>query len=202
MHTRTNMRFTAGEMARSPWRWGWRSPLLFIAALLALLALSGCTVPKRDYRFRMTVEVETPEGIKTGSSVYEAWAAYIAPGQGHRRWRVAGEAGAVDLPGGRTLFALLKTNAHFEDMVRLSMQALDPTFTGKYDVVGTAAKLEAMEGKGPNQVVDPATYPMLVTFRDIDDPTSVELVDPTISPPRSARVSRSNASPCRSPAIR
>ena len=150
-----------------------------LALLMAIpLALTGCKVNRSDYRFRMTVEVETPQGLRSGSSVYAVWAANDFPGSQKRLWRVSGEAVAVDLPDGRTLFALLRTNAHFEDMVGLSMTALDPGFTSQYDVVGTAKRFEAMDGNGREALVDPANYPMLVTFRDIDDPASVELVDP------------------------
>lgn len=41
---------------------------------LAALMLSGCAVAEDktpDYRYRLTVEVETPEGVKSGSSVIE-----------------------------------------------------------------------------------------------------------------------------------
>ncbi|MDJ0978885.1 MAG: hypothetical protein QNI87_10130, partial [Erythrobacter sp.] len=48
------------------------SAIRFFLSFLALLALSGCTGaddPTPDYRYRLRVEVETPEGLKTGSSV-------------------------------------------------------------------------------------------------------------------------------------
>lgn len=152
--------------------------------LAVLLALSGCGLIYGDtstYRFRMTVEVVTPEGLKTGSSVYEVSAGNvkkILPDAQSRSVSVRGEAVAVDVAPGQTLFALLRTNAHFESMVGLSMETLDPHFTDRYDVVATAARLAERDETGPPAVVDPENYPMLVTFTDIADPTSVAKVDP------------------------
>lgn len=44
-----------------------------LGSLLALgtLALAGCGDPTPTYRYRLTVEVNTPEGLRTGSSVIE-----------------------------------------------------------------------------------------------------------------------------------
>ncbi len=133
------------------------------------------------YRFRMTVAVDTPQELRTGSSVYEVTAGRtggILPEEAKRDWAVRGEAVAVDLPGGRTLFALLKTHAHFDDMMGLSMASLHPDFRGTgYDVVGVAKELARGAWPGP-ALVAPEDYPMLVTFADEDDPASVALVEP------------------------
>ncbi|MCB2077622.1 MAG: hypothetical protein KDE55_07980 [Novosphingobium sp.] len=156
--------------------------LLSVAAIcLALIFLSACKSNVSEYRFEMTVEVETPDGLKTGSSVYAVRAGNktrLTSEEGTRSLSQRGEAVAVDVAPGKTLFALLKTNAHWGDVASLSMQALDPRFTKRYDSVGTAARLAARDATAPPAIVDPAIYPMLVTFTDIDDPTSVQLVDP------------------------
>jgi hypothetical protein len=43
---------------------------------LAVLTLSGCGLfaDKHTYRYRLTVEVDTPQGVRSGSSVIEATA--------------------------------------------------------------------------------------------------------------------------------
>ncbi|MEO0871018.1 MAG: hypothetical protein AAFY19_03525, partial [Pseudomonadota bacterium] len=60
-----------------------------------------------DYRYRLTVKADTPEGLKTGSGVIE-----VRRGMGRTTMdgygpvlllRVRGEAVAVDLAGGKTL---------------------------------------------------------------------------------------------------
>ena len=84
----------------------------------------------------------------------------------------------VDLPDGRTLFALLKTvsaSGH-DNLAFMSMRALDPAFD--YNLLESARRIAAGDGIRSPAEVDPADYPMLVTFRDIVDPTSVEKVDP------------------------
>ena len=158
-----------------------RTALTLVASTAIAFVLTGCTSNTSSFRFRMTVVVETPEGPKTGSSVYAVGAGNkvkLTSEEGTRFLWDRGEAVAVELPGGKTLFALLKTGAHFEDMATLSMETLDPHFTERYDTVGTAARIAGREGVTSPVAVDPAIYPMLVTFEDINDPTSVELVDP------------------------
>ncbi len=159
-----------------------RRGVLGLLAGGAAALLSGCGLfGGNSYRFRMTVEVDTPQGLRTGSSVYQV-SAYntgsILPDAAKRDWQIKGEAVAVDLPGGRTLFALLRTGAHFTDMMGLSMNSLHPDFEGTgYDVVGVAGDLASGDYPGPAEVA-PADYPLLVTFRDMQDPTSVTRVDP------------------------
>ena len=158
--------------------------------LCLALAISACasddTAP--DYRYRLTVEVETPEGLKTGSSVIEVKQRLVRAGSSPANMaverRVRGEAVAVDLPGGRTLFALLRSDNNV-DWASYVMQ----TFAPHTDSETFAQQLDNMlllEG----EIVLPRTfppvghleersaYPMLVTFGDLDDPTSVEEVDP------------------------
>ncbi len=151
----------------------------FTAILLGsgALLVSGCykISPKR-YRFRLTVNVDTPQGLRSGSSVYEVWANHLVPGSTKRIWEDKGEAVAVDLPGGQTLFALLRTNAYHGDMASLSMQTLDPAFN--YDIVESAERLQKRQGITEKAEVPAPIYPMLVRFRDINDPASVEKVDP------------------------
>ena len=158
--------------------------------LCLALAISACasddTAP--DYRYRLTVEVETPEGLKTGSSVIEVKQRLVRPGSSPANMaverRVRGEAVAVDLPGGRTLFALLRSDNNV-DWASYVMQTLAPhtdseTFAQQLD------NMLLLEG----EIVLPRTFPpvghleersaylMLVTFGNIDDPASVERVDP------------------------
>ncbi|MDJ0978567.1 MAG: hypothetical protein QNI87_08520, partial [Erythrobacter sp.] len=154
-------------------------------------ALSGCTGaddPTPDYRYRLRVEVETPEGLKTGSSVIAVEQRLGRSGSSPLnraiRYRVRGEAVAVDLPGGQTLFALLRSENDVQWSARV-MQMLAPDIDGEEweDVFDNVLLLE-----GPVEVPrrwtedglmkGQSAYPMLVTFGDEADPTSVERVDP------------------------
>ena len=77
----------------------------------AFATLSACNPfhPSATIRYRMMVEVDTPQGLKTGSSVIET---IFKKGSkmgdaGGISYHYRGEAVAVDLPGGKMLFVLM-----------------------------------------------------------------------------------------------
>ena len=78
-----------------------------IGALVAM-ALAGCAqTPWYTHRFRLHVEVETLDGIKTGSSVIEASQRRVYGLNGTvGQPRISGDAVFVDLGGGRNVVAL------------------------------------------------------------------------------------------------
>lgn len=138
-----------------------------LAALTAgSFLLSSCGSSDRT-RYKMTVEVETPQGLVSGYAVREI--VVTTPpnipmfGEDRGGAKVRGEAVIVDLPGGQTLFALLSSaNGRFDYAGRLELW---PTMPEHY-------------GLDPEQKAD-WVLPMLVTFRNVNDPTSIEKVDPT-----------------------
>jgi len=162
-----------------------------MAALFAgVLLLSGCfesEIPK--YRYRLTVEVETPEGLKTGSSVIEVETRQAGknsfPSPGKLTFRARGEAVAVDLPGNRTMYALLRSENEPQWSGSI-MYLLAPRFRGE----GRAEKsvFAIMRQTRPRELpmsipagggaIRRDGRPMLVTFGDEADPLSVEKVDP------------------------
>lgn len=152
------------------------------AGFVAVLAfgIGGCSdSPTYSYRFKLTVEVSTPEGMRSGSSVYEVFAKNlnpILPDEADRTWSTKGEAVAVDLPQGQTLFALLKTGAIHGDMASLSMAALDPAFNN--DVVESVTRISLQQGITSPAVVKRSDGPLLARFKNPNDPKSIEIVDP------------------------
>ena len=99
-------------------------------------------------------------------------------------FRIRGEAVAVDLPGGRTLFALLQSKDDVEWAARAMLMA-SPKVTGE----SWEQRFDDMQGLRGEQTIprrwphergrkDSSAYPMLVTFGDLADPASVALVDP------------------------
>jgi hypothetical protein len=165
----------------------WR--IVCALTLAALLAACGLIDETPTYRYRLAVEVDTPQGLKTGSSVIEvdthrnetSWNPQ-ARGLWHK---VRGEAAAVDLGEGRVLFALLRS----EDSVDWPAQIL--FLTTPYAVEAEdkfLATFERMLAREEAVELPPdlaacissseaSARPMLVTFRDLADPTSVERVD-------------------------
>lgn len=161
----------------------------WVWAVLAALMLSSCdSGAVFDYRYRLTVEVETTEGLKTGSSVIQVrkWLGRAggAPASSQIYTRVRGEAVEVDLPGEQTLFALLRSDSNIQwagTIVsaltpRLSDADGKPRFDGVLQLKGEVElpRYLRRSRRGPG----PSAYPMLVTFGDLGDPTSVERVDP------------------------
>ena len=100
--------------------------------LIVSLALSStaCHTKPRlpDYRYRMTVEVETPEGLRSGSSVIEVSSSIASketfPMPNKVSTQVHGEAVAVDLGKGRVLFALLNKRGLAEGANNYAFDAL------------------------------------------------------------------------------
>lgn len=162
--------------------------------LLAALLLSSCGMSDDTptYRYRLKVEVETPEGLKTGSSVIEVDTSVAGrlsiPTPGAVRHRVRGEAAAVDLPDGKTLFALLRSEDDVDFASRimflLAPKGVDKNgdaFLGRFAnmlEMTEPIELPATQAKINPSLAQMKGRPMLVTFGDLDDPTSVERVDP------------------------
>ncbi len=149
-----------------------------IVGLTALVAgsflLSSCGSSERT-RYKMTVEVETPQGLVSGYAVREI--VRTTPpsipmlGEDRGSVKVRGEAVAVDLPDGQTLFALLLSSTGGSDNAGFDIWSmLRQLDCDVIELWPNAARINAPI------VLDP--LPMLVRFRDIDDPTSVEQVDP------------------------
>ena len=146
-------------------------------AVVAVLGGCGLLFPNK-FRFRMTIEVETPGGLRRSSAVYGVWAndkARLLPDEAARDWGVKGEALVIELQDG-PVFALLKTgNPLRDDLAKMSMAALDPEF--RNDIVESARRIAGSWSTREGEVAR-ADWPMMVRFRDINDPKSVEKVDP------------------------
>jgi hypothetical protein len=173
---------------------------LFAASLaaVALLATSACggggkTYP--DYRYRLTVEVDTPEGIKRGSSVIEVKTRRASknaiPSPRMLSYKVRGEAVTVDLGQRGLLFALLRSDTS-SDWAAGAFESMAPP-TPRDQAIGMDdeygyRRAKALALTGPQvlprwrESLVPndrrSGYPMLVRFADIADPASVSKVDP------------------------
>jgi hypothetical protein len=156
---------------------------LLLSSALAL-PVSGCggLFPKR-YRFRMTVEVETPEGLKTGSSVMEVSAYKVVRIMSEERaggGSFHGEAVTVDLPAGPLFVLLIKSPRQQPSLEGDVARALLPgaNIQNVDDYVAAVAKLGTTRAHADLPRGD---WPMMVRFKDINNPKTVEVVDaPTI----------------------
>jgi hypothetical protein len=164
-----------------------RRGVMGLFAGAASLALTGCGLfgGSATYRFRMTVEVTTQAGVKTGSSVMEISAQKNVAltseeGSGFSSGLSRGEAVAVDLEG-RPLFVLLTRGGGGNDLGDAVTRALAPDAGKDADwrnYMAAVVKLSRGGGGDYEAELPRAEWPMMVRFRDINDPKSVERVDP------------------------
>jgi hypothetical protein len=162
-----------------------------LASILAMLAvtLGGCG-RSETYRYKLTLSVDTPDGVKTAFNVVEVrHAAVSLPARGVNT-RVKGEALYLDLgPGKRPLIALLTKrlpdNIGPSEAMRWRHWGGDAPTTvlgllngEKFplpDMLDYVARFRPWRGQS---AITTADLPDLVTFSDISEPASVTSVDP------------------------
>lgn len=98
-----------------------------VSAFMVLLL--GCAEPLPAYRYKITVEIDTPKGVPASPAVREVRSfnqgeGFPGPEAGGVRKEIAGEAVALDLPNGETQFALLKGNDGPVDRVNMPLKWL------------------------------------------------------------------------------
>ncbi len=170
-----------------------------IGGLSAAAILSACSDAKRypPYRYRLTVEVDTPEGLKTGSSVIEVRArrtsSQSVPSPGSKIRSMVGEAPMVDLGPRGKLFALLSNASKrfgaeyvgeslipetlWTDQYRQAYRNKVDPFQAPWDAIRALKGPQVLKPFRKNNIGEiEQTYPTLVRFRTLADPASVEEV--------------------------
>lgn len=165
-------------------------------AILPACNASGHELP--TYRYRLTVEVDTPEGLKSGSSVIEVRTELAGkvklPDANGLRIEFKGEAVAVDLGPRGVLFALLRSESSVSWAGGVMERVTPPPPAAtKVRYAKWHARMLANKGvhalhrispftlqpwERPKPDDPPKDYPMLVRFGDITDPKTVERVNP------------------------
>jgi hypothetical protein len=160
-------------------------PFVCLVAVAATgLCLAGCGRTE-SYRYKLTLAVSTPVGVRRGSSVVEVIFYEVSFPERGIMHKLRGEALYLDLgPGARPLIALLTSYLHpkYGKEKRWTRDAgpddnllsrlYGPPSANPLDDVSRLAGM-----RGPHRIV-PADLPDLVTFADINDPKSVIEVDP------------------------
>lgn len=154
---------------------------VMLAVLTALLAGCGVTPPSASYSFRLTVEVNTPHGVKRGSGVMQAFASKIIvldPADPRGSGGLKGEAVVIDLAGG-PVFALLKLPGARGTLDQAVTLALSPR-AARGDFDSYLAEVHSLGGwfGWAKAELPRDKWPLFVRFRDLRDPKSVEAVDP------------------------
>ena len=171
-----------------------------IAALLAL-CLSACNDRFPDYRYKMTIELATADGVKSFSSVRQVrqdqTSSVLSSDGTVLDTEVTGEAVVLDLPSG-PVFALLSRPESADYAKYIAAAALkrdmpDGIRGATNDRMSELAKesqyMVSVQGPrelprtrpSPDPVRDPEPvqlWPFFVRFGDLGDPTSVREVSP------------------------
>jgi hypothetical protein len=147
-----------------------------LAFFVCGLVLAGCEkLP--SYRYKLTIIVDTAQGPRLGASVREVRARKVPrflPDAGGTSTTVVGEAVAVDLPQGKTLYALLDGDAASSRADQVALFLFFKKFPqGFYPKAARRLAGAAYRGELPR-----SAYPAFVTFENQADPRSVRLVDP------------------------
>jgi len=163
-----------------------RRIVVSLLAVSAVTFLPACSERLPTYRYRMTVEVETPEGLRTASSVIEVrtirGSGFPGPEAAGISSRAIGEAVAVDLGRRGTLFALLRGPPELDWALDYA-QGIAPAvlLPGLVDRSGTPEawgnNLGALKEVRGSVALRADQYPLLVRFRDIANPRTVERVN-------------------------
>jgi hypothetical protein len=144
--------------------------------LIAIVAIIGWwkyEFPSATWRYKMTVTVETPEGIKTGSAVREVHVRTepkILPEQSPIHYSVKGEAVTVDLGNNRYLFYTMATDHAF--LVLSCAYGVDMY---SFEAIKYYSELKANRVSLLDKKCLASSF---VTFKDIKDPETVIKVDP------------------------
>lgn len=165
------------------------SAMLWLVLGVALALLGGCGGGTEKLRYRMTVEVDTPAGVRTGSGVQElAYRSKIhwLPGDSAQN-RTRGEAIAVDLPGG-TLLVLIRPSASALVAETLMHGSISPAIdtSGAKDwnrhegtLIRGLRRAGARLRLTPQQCGERNCFQSvgMIRFRDIHDPRTMETVE-------------------------
>ena len=146
----------------------WLGPL----ALLAVLFIGDqIRINRPGHKYRLTVEVETPEGLKSAKGVMA-----VHPDRGYSRsghTTTKGDAVLVDLGGGKNLVALLAHRDNTVDLDGMNYVALRA-----YKAAGQNVSFNEMSRMTGAVPVAGALIPILVSFTDLSNPATARTVPP------------------------
>jgi hypothetical protein len=146
----------------------WIGPLGLLAALFIG---DQIRINRPGHKYRMTVEVETPDGVKTGSGVM-----VVTPHRGYNRGntRFTGDAVYVDLGGGKNVVATL---AHLDKAIDLD--AVNYVALRAYpEAFGKRVNFNDMSKQTGVVPVKGVLIPVLLAFADPANPGSAKVVAP------------------------
>ncbi|MDP1865649.1 MAG: hypothetical protein Q8L13_04800 [Bradyrhizobium sp.] len=143
-------------------------PLVLLAAIVIG---DQIRINRPNHKYRLTVEVETPAGVKSAAGIMA-----VHPDRSYSRGgktRTRGDAVFVDLGGGKNLVALL---AHIDKS--LELDEINYVALRAYKAAGQNVSFSQMSRMTGAVPVTGEVIPVLVSFADPADPASARRVPP------------------------
>ena len=128
----------------------WIVPILLLAAIYLA---DQIRIGRPDHKYRMTVEVETPAGVRTAAGIHSVRPnrSYGGTGSGSSLPQTKGDALLVDLGGGNNVVALLAyghEGANFDDGRWRMRGAADPPGGRRFSPRGPGRGSARSQGSG------------------------------------------------------
>ncbi len=147
----------------------WVGPVVLLAALVIG---DQIRINRPGHKYRLTVEVETPDGVKSASGVMAVHPDRSYSRGGHTRTK--GDAVLVDLGGGKNLVILL---AHIDNQ-SVDLDGMNYVALRAYNAAGRKVSFNEMSRVTGAVPVNDALIPVLATFTDPGDPGTARTVPP------------------------
>ena len=165
--------------------------VLFVG-LVAFYVYKEFRIDRYHWNEKLTLEVQTPTGLKTASAVQEVelvhrHGALMLPEASGAGYGFRGEAVVLEVRPGQYLFALFSSERNRSRRYGLFYNyELNEVYQREFGLDKGGYKFDTvkerydltMRLKGRAVAIPKKLYPLLVTFKDINDPASVQLVDP------------------------
>lgn len=151
-------RIKAPDIYQSPVLSPAKAILGMIVAVLSVTAIYKYLHPYDTIRYRMTVTIQTPEGLQTGTVVRQA---NFERGSNNKATKSIGEAVAIDLGDRGTVFALL-------DTANTAYGVSSTAFCANPDFASSKARV------GSKLILPEEAYPKFVVFKDVSNPKTMQ----------------------------
>jgi hypothetical protein len=146
-----------------------------LAIICFIIAGVSIGFPTYTHRYRLTVDIDTPDGVRSGSSVFEVArkdVRWILIAQGRYEFRVRGAAAFVDLGNGRNVVALLATGRTAQNTDQIVSLGIEAYGHYKWDEDAWAGRLQM---SGPVEL-KPPLVPTMVTLSDTADERTARVI--------------------------
>lgn len=126
-----------------------------------------------DHKYRLTIEIETPQGLKSASHVIAVHPNRSYAGTGSAGTRIKGDALAVDVGNGKGIVVLLAHGGQ-----PLDLEAINYLDLRALNVLGQRIQFRELKSLTASAPVTEGRTPVILAFADMANPASARAVEP------------------------